>query len=51
MVTFLFPVVEIPIPYISFPKILGEEKTQKSVDLFCFSILMFAPVQSLIMMF
>ena len=50
-VTFLFPVVEIPIIYISSPKILGEERTQKSVDLFCFSILMFTPVQSLIMMF
>ena len=39
MVNFLFPMVEIPFPDISSPK-------AQSVDLFCFSILMYSFVQS-----
>ena len=35
MVNFHFPMVEIPFPYISSPK-------PQSVDLFCFSILMYS---------
>ena len=41
MVNFHFPIVEIPFPDISFPK-------AQSVDLFCFIILMFTSVQSLV---
>ena len=41
MVNFHFPMVEIPIPDISSPK-------TQSVDLFCFSILIFTSVQSLV---
>ena len=40
MVNLHFPIVEIPFPYISSPK-------TKSVDLFCFGILMSSSVQSL----
>ena len=41
MVKSHFPMVEIPFPDISYPK-------TQSVDLFCFSILMFTSVQSLV---
>ena len=41
MVNFHFPMVEIPFPDISSPK-------TQSVDLFCFSILMFTSVQNLV---
>ena len=41
MVNFHFPMVEIPFPDISSPK-------TQSVDLFCFSILMYSSVQSLV---
>ena len=41
MVNSHFPMVKIPFPYISSPKI-------QSVDLFCFSILMLSSMQSLV---
>ena len=45
MVNFHFPIVDIPFPNISSPKVGPETQ---SVDLFCFNILLSSSVQSLV---